>query len=84
MYRVIRRPSATDQMFEIVRRNPALKGEFAAALRALTAVLSTDPTTAGESREPPFRIELFDPITVTFVPNPDAGEVYIAGVHLPD
>ncbi len=82
MYRIIWWSRAFERMSEIVRAHPDRKDEFATGLRDLTAQLTADPTTAGESREPPYRVGFFGPLTVRFRPVPEDRKVYIVRVHL--
>ena len=84
MFRVIWMPHAFDRMAEIVRANPHLRHELAAALRAIAVRLRVDPHKVGESRDPPFRVGFFDPITVTFRTADDQQTTYVTDVHLPE
>jgi hypothetical protein len=79
--RLVWRPPAFDRMSEIVRSAPDRKAEFAAALRELSAVLTADPS-AGESREPPYRVVVCGQLTFRFRPAPDEGRVYVVRVWL--
>jgi hypothetical protein len=83
MYRVIWWDLAFDRMDAYVRRHPGRKAEFAVALRELTAALTSGPAEIGESRVQPYRVEVFEPLTVFFRPDPDEQCVYVVWVHLP-
>ncbi len=82
-YHVVWLPPAFNRMNAIVRDNPALAAEFAAALRELTAALSTDPVGTGESREPYYRFAVFGPLAVTFRPFPAEDAVLVVRVRMP-
>ncbi len=84
MFRIIWMPRAFDRMSEIVRANPDRRDEFAEALRSLSTELRENPAGAGESRDDPFRVGFFDPLTVTFRVSPGQQTVYITDVHLPE
>lgn len=81
-WQIIWRPTAFDRMSELIRAFPERKADFAAALRYLATVLTTDPENEGESRDPPFRVLLLGPLTVRFRPWPDELIVYITSVRL--
>lgn len=78
---IFRRP-AFEQMDEIVRTNPERADEFAAALQELTRELTAKPDTAGESRDPPYRVAFYGQLTIRFRPAPDEGRVYVVRVRL--
>ena len=79
---IIFRGSAFEQMNRIIQSNPARVAEFAAALQQMTASLTADAATAGESRDPPFRVAFFGDLTFRYRPAPDEGRVYVVRVRL--
>lgn len=82
MYELIWLPPAFERMGDIVRALPHRKGEFAAALRWIHSELTTDPTSVGESREPPYRVYVVGQLAFRFRASPDEGKVYVVRVRL--
>lgn len=79
---IVWRQMAFDRMDEIVRAFPERTAEFASALKGLTLALTPNPEQAGESREPPYRVIVCDPLTFRFRPATAEDAVYVVWVHL--
>jgi hypothetical protein len=85
-FQIAWRPPAFARMNEYVQANPEWRNRFATTLQELAAELTTDPVSAGESRDPPYRVGFYGPfpLVVTFRPAPEERRVYIVRVRLPD
>jgi hypothetical protein len=79
---IIFRRTAFERMNQLIRDNPHRVPEFAAALQAMTAELTRDPASAGESRTGRYRIAFFDPLIVSFYPAPAERRVYVVRIRL--
>ncbi|MBM3980220.1 MAG: hypothetical protein FJ304_08035 [Planctomycetes bacterium] len=75
-------PEAFQRMGQIVRNNPARRGERAAALNELTARLRAHGATAGESRGGSLRVSIAGPLTAFFVVDPGATAAEIVRVRV--
>jgi len=76
------RRRAFNRMNGIIRKHPNRVAEFAAALQEMHRALTAAPDSIGESRDPPYRVWFFGPLTVEFRHAPTERRVYVVKIRL--
>ena len=83
MYRVVWKESAVNELtLAWTLADSQLRARITATTNELDKLLSKEPASIGESREPGTRLVILSPLTATFSVNVRLLSVWVASVHV--